>query len=129
MDDVARVATFAINFPLAFAHLAMHFPRVRAGGKWRVRDLSGRQRIAPCRSHQRSSASSMPTLSRSSPGDKCCCPAIAARRSVVESTEPRLAACLINFTLWQTESGTSAPPRKSNESMLPNPLSTRRATS
>ena len=37
LDLVARLATFAINFPLAFAHLAMHFPRVRAGGKWRRR--------------------------------------------------------------------------------------------
>jgi hypothetical protein len=83
------------------------------------------ERIAASRSAQRSSASSIPTLSRRSEGGRCPCPGTAARRSIVDSTAPRLVAWRMSLTFRQTPSATSAPPRRSNEMMVPKPLSTR----
>ena len=53
-------------------------------------------RSAPSRSFQRSSTASIPTLSRSSVGGRCSCPRMAARRSIVDSTAPKLVACCIS---------------------------------
>lgn len=56
-------------------------------------------RIAESRSVHRSSAFSMPTLSRSSDGGRCPWPGIPARRSIVDSTAPRLVAWRMSLTL------------------------------
>lgn len=54
---------------------------------------SGTARSARSRSVQRSSTASIPTLSRNSVGGRCSCPGMLARRSMVDSTAPRLVAC------------------------------------
>ena len=48
---------------------------------------------ARSRSAQRSSTASMPTLKRRREGGRCSCPGTLARRSMVDSTAPRLVAC------------------------------------
>ncbi len=90
---------------------------------------SGTLRIARSKSVQRSSTASMPTLSRSSAGGRCSCPGMLARRSMVDSTAPRLVACWISCSLAQTASAARASPRTSNEIIVPKPLSWRRAAS
>ena len=50
-------------------------------------------RSAWLRSVQRSSTASIPTLNRRSGGGRCPCPGTLARRSIVDSTAPRLVAC------------------------------------
>jgi len=85
------------------------------------------EHIAESRSTQRSSASSIPTLSRRSEGGRCPCPGIAALRSIVDSTAPRLVAWRMSLTFRQAPSANSAPPSSSNEMMVPKPLRTRLA--
>ena len=91
----------------------------------RVQRHGAAERMAESRSTQRSSASSIPTLSRRSEGGRCPCPGTADLRSMVDSTAPRLVAWRMSLTFRQTLSANSAPPSRSNEMMVPKPLSTR----
>jgi hypothetical protein len=52
-----------------------------------------------------------------------------ARRSMVDSTAPRLMACWISSSLAHTASAAVASPRTSNETIIPKPLGWRRAAS
>ena len=65
-------------------------------------------RSARSRSAQRSSTASIPTLSRSSAGGRCSCPGMLARRSMVDSTAPRLVACWMSCSSAHTASAASA---------------------
>ena len=76
---------------------------------------------AASRSSQRSSTCSIPTLSRSRPGGTSSCPASFARRSMVDSTPPRLVALTTIRTAAHTASAATAPPATSNDSIAPNP--------
>ena len=64
----------------------------RASAVKSARRHGAAERIAESRSDQRSSASSMPTLSRINEGGRCSWPGMPARRSIVDSTAPRLVA-------------------------------------
>src|ERR1700694_5144029 len=87
----------------------------------------GKLRNARSRSVQRTSTPSIPTLSRSRDGGRFSCPGTLARRSMVDSTAPRLVACWMSCTPAHTASAAEAPPRTSNEIIVPKPLSWRRA--
>src|SRR5439155_18586153 len=58
---------------------------------------------------------------------RCSCPGMLARRSMVDSTAPRLVACWMSCSPAHTASAAEAPPRTSNEIIVPKPLSWRRA--
>jgi len=65
-------------------------------------------RSARSRSAQRSPTFSIPTLSRSRAGGRCSCPGMLARRSMVDSTEPKLVACWMSSTPAHTASAAAA---------------------